>query len=153
MAQRPVRVGFTRRGVVFLCASLLASALAYSMGLRELLYVAILLAALPIGSLLLVWLARPRLSVTRSFSPHVLEAGAAATVTMHVRNRAFRRSARSRWRDTLPWRPGTTAEADLPALQPRGARYASRGNAAELLRAAAPAPRRVLDRPPRRGRG
>ena len=142
MTDHRARVGLTRRGVVFLCASLLATAGAYAQGLRELLYVAILLAALPIGSLLLVWLARPRLSVTRSFSPHVLEAGSAATVTMHVRNRAFRRSARSRWRDTLPWHPGTTAEADLPALQPRGARYASRGNAAEL---------RYELRPPRRG--
>ncbi|CAN5158445.1 DUF58 domain-containing protein [soil metagenome] len=142
MSQRPVRVGFTRRGVVFLVASLLASVFAYSMGLRELLYVAILLVALPVGALALVWLARPRLSVTRTFSPHILEAGAAASVTMHVRNLAYRRSTRSRWRDTLPWRPGRTPDADLPALQPRGARFSARGNSAEL---------RYELRPPRRG--
>lgn len=142
MGQRRARVGFTRRGVLFLVASLMASFAAYAMGLRELLYVATLLAALPIGALLLVWRARPRLAVTRTFSPHILEAGATATVTMRVRNLSFRRSARSRWRDTLPWRPGTTPDADLPALQPRGARFAGRGNTASL---------RYELRPPRRG--
>ena len=142
MKDRQARAGLTRRGWVFLGAAFVATVGAYAQGLRELLYVAILLAALPVGALLLVWLARPRLSVTRSFSPHILEAGASATVTLHVRNRAFRRSARSRWRDTLPWRPGTTPDADLPALQPRGARFATRGNAAEL---------RYDLRPPRRG--
>ena len=136
------RVGLTRRGVTFLCAALLTAILAYGGGLRELLYVAILLAALPLGAVLHVWTARPRLSVSRSFSPHILEAGAGATVTMHVRNLALRRSARSRWRDTLPWRPGVTPDADLPPLQPRGARYSSRGNTATL---------RYELRPPRRG--
>lgn len=142
MRPQRARVGFTRRGAVFLVASIVASLAAYSLGLRELLYVAILLAALPIGAFILVWRARPKLSVVRSFSPHILEAGSAATVTMHVANRAFRRSSRSRWRDTLPWRPGTTPDADLPALQPRGARFAGRGNAASL---------RYELRPPRRG--
>ena len=142
MTERRARVGLTRRGVVFLAASILASFSAYAMGLRELLYVAILLAALPIGALLLVWLGRPQLAVARTFSPHILEAGSSATATLHVRNRAFRRSARSRWRETLPWRPGATPDADLPALQPRGARYSARGNAATL---------RYELRPPRRG--
>ncbi len=142
MKQRRARVALTRRGIVFLCAALLTLILAYGTGMRELLYVALLLAALPVGALLVVWFARPRLSVARNFSPHILEAGAAATATLHVRNLAFRRSSRSRWRDTLPWRPGMTPDADLPALQPRGARYSSRGNAANL---------RYELRPPRRG--
>jgi len=136
------RVGLTRRGAVFLAAAIVACVAAYSSGLRELLYVGILLAAMPLGALVLVWRARPNLSVTRTFSPHILEAGSGATVTMHVQNRSFRRSARSRWRDTLPWRPGTTPDADLPALQPRGARFSGRGNAASL---------RYELRPPRRG--
>lgn len=142
MRQRRARVGLTRRGAVFLGSAIVAFALAYSTGLRELLYVAILLAVMPLGALLHVWSARPRLDVSRSFSPHVLEAGSAATATLHVRNLSLRRSARSRWRDTLPWRPGLTPEADLPALQPRGARYSSRGNTATL---------RYELRPPRRG--
>ena len=70
--------------------------------------------------------------MARTFTPHILEVGSAASVALHVHNLALRRSAPSRWRDTLPWRPGTTAEADLRALQPRGARFAARGNAAEL---------------------
>ena len=142
MSQRPVRVRFTRRGFGFLFAAFVALIAAYSMGLRELLYVSILLFGLPLGALALVWIARPRLSVVRTFSPHILEAGAAASVSMHVRNLAYRRSTRSQWRDTLPWRPGTTPDAELPALHPRGARYSSRGNSAEL---------RYELRPPRRG--
>lgn len=126
------RVRLTRRGFAFLCAALLVAIAAYGSGVRTLLLVAVLLLVLPLGALLLVWTARPRLDVARGFSPHILEAGSGATVRMHVRNRALRRSVRSRWRDALPWRPGTTAEADLPALQPRGARFSSRGNSAHL---------------------
>ena len=142
MKVRRARVGLTRRGVFFLLASLTASIAAYTLGLRELLYVAVLLAGLPIGALVVVWVARPRLTVARSFSPHILEAGATAGVTMHVKNQAFRRSARSRWRDTLPWRPGSTPDSELPALQPRGARFAGRGNSVDL---------HYELRPPRRG--
>lgn len=137
-----VRVAFTRRGWFFLAASIATTVIAYAAGLRELLYVSILLAVLPIAAFILVWRARPALRVTRSFSPHILEAGAGATATLHVENRSFRRSARSRWRDSLPWGRGSTPDADLPALLPRGARFTGRGNAATL---------RYELRPPRRG--
>ncbi len=136
------RAGFTRRGTVFLVASIVTTVIAYAAGLRELLYVSILLAVLPIAAFILVWRARPNLRVTRSFSPHILEAGAGATATLHVENRSYRRSARSRWRDTLPWGRGATPDADLPALMPRGVRFTGRGNAATL---------RYELRPPRRG--
>ena len=142
MKQPRTHVGFTRRGVAFLVASIVSSITAYGAGLPELLYVAILLAALPIGALLFVWFARPRLTVTRSFSPHILEAGSSATATLHVGNRELRPSTRSRWRDTLPWHPGATPPADLPALQPRGIRFAGRGNTVDV---------RYELRPPRRG--
>jgi uncharacterized protein (DUF58 family) len=142
MTQRRARAALTRRGALFLAAAFLALVLAYSLGVRELLYIAILLAALPVAALLLVWRGRPRLSVARTFTPHILEAGSTASVTLRVRNLALRRSARSRWRDTLPWRGGTTPEADLPALQPRGARFAARGNSVDLG---------YELRPPRRG--
>ena len=69
MKQRQARVRLTRRGVLFLVASLLALVIAYRLGMRELLYVAILLAALPAGAVLLVWRGRPRLSVARTFTP------------------------------------------------------------------------------------
>ena len=137
------RAGFTRRGTVFLVASIVTTVIAYAAGLRELLYVSILLAVLPIAAFILVWRARPNLRVTRSFSPHILEAGAGATATLHVENRSYRRSARSRWRDTLPWGRGATPDADLPALMPRGVRFTGRGNAATL---------RYELRPPRRRR-
>jgi uncharacterized protein (DUF58 family) len=142
MAQRRARVVPTRRGIAFVVASLVALLFAYALGLRELLYVTVLLAALPFGALLLVWRGRPRISVARTFSPHILEAGAAAVVTLRVRNLALRRSALSRWRDILPWSPGGTPDAELPALQARGGGFAPRGTSADL---------RYELRPPRRG--
>jgi uncharacterized protein (DUF58 family) len=135
-------VALTKRGWAFLAAALVTTVVAYAVGLRELLYVAVLLAILPLAALLFVWIGRPRLSVARTFTPHVLEAGSAASVSMVVRNLTTGRSRRARWTDTLPWRPDATPEAALPPLQPRGARFAERGNAATL---------RYELQPPRRG--
>ncbi|MBX3098843.1 MAG: DUF58 domain-containing protein [Salinibacterium sp.] len=132
MKQPRVHAGFTRRGVVFLVASISSSLAAYATGLRELLYIAILLAVLPIGAILFVWVARPRLAVTRTFAPHIIEAGSSATAFLHVGNRDLRRSIQSRWRDTLPWYPGQTPSADLPALKPRGIRFDGRGNGVDV---------------------
>lgn len=123
---RAARLGLTRRGWVFLAASLVAIIWAYGIGLRELLYVGILLVVLPLGALLWVWWGRPRLAVDRVFSPHVIEAGSTANVTLTVRNLSTGRSRPARWTDAAPW--GNTDERDLPSLQPRGARFAARGN-------------------------
>ncbi|MBC7590950.1 MAG: DUF58 domain-containing protein [Salinibacterium sp.] len=149
--QRPTRGGvvtsrggarLTLRGVLFLVASGIAFIAAYALGFRQLLYVAVVLAALPLASVLFVRWRRPRVSVTRSFSPRVIEAGRSATVTLHVRNLATVPSLRAQWWDSVPWGEGRTADAILPVMQPRGARYNNRGNAATI----------EYDlRPPRRG--
>jgi hypothetical protein len=125
-------VWITTRGWTFLAASLVFFFAAYLGGSHELLYVATLLGALPIIAFVVVWLRRPKLSVSRSFAPHVIEAGSTASVTLTVRNLAPRKSLRARWADALPWRPGSTEEGDLPSLQVRGPRFASRGNAVTL---------------------
>lgn len=135
-------VRLTARGWAFLFASFLCFAWAYAGGMHQLLFVATLLAALPIIAVIMVRMRRPRVSVARTFTPHVIQAGDTATVSLAVRNLAPRRSFRARWTDTVPWRPGETAEADLPALQVRGARFAGRGNALVLG---------YELRPPRRG--
>lgn len=112
----------TLRGWAFLTTSFVVYVIAYTRGFRELLYVATLLAAIPLVSLLVTRLRRPRLSVTRSFHPHVIEAGSAATATIIVRNTGSSPAPRARWSDLVPWHPGSTDQADLPALLPRGAR-------------------------------
>jgi hypothetical protein len=135
-------VHLTLRGWAFLGASFLCFVSAYAGGRQELLYVAVLLAALPVIAVIVVRLRRPRLSVVRSFAPHVIPAGSTATVSLVVRNLAPRKSMRARWTDTVPWRPGVTEEGDLPPLQVRGPRFATRGNAVTL---------RYDLTPPRRG--
>ena len=113
-------------------ASGIAFIAAYALGFRQLLYVAVVLAALPLASLIFVRWRRPRVSVTRSFSPHVIEAGSTATVTLLVRNLGAAPSLRAQWWDSVPWGDGRTVEADLPVMQPRNARYHHRGNSATI---------------------
>ena len=135
-------VKLTGRGWWFVAAALMLFVFAYGFGKTELLYVAGLLGALPVIAVIVVRARRPKLAVTRAFSPHVIEAGSTASVSLTVRNRAPRRSIRARWWDAVPWRPFQTPAADIPGLQSRGARYAGRGNAVGL----------GYDiRPPRRG--
>ena len=121
-------VSLTRRGWGFVAASIITFIWAYAGGKAELLFVAVLLAALPLIAVAVVRIKRPRIAVTRTFSPHVLQAGTSADVALAVRNLAPSRSLRARWRDTIPWFPGTTDEFTLPSMQARGARFAGRGN-------------------------
>jgi len=135
-------VSLTRRGWSFLVASAIAFIVAYAGGRQELLFVGVLLAALPTLAVAVVTAKRPRLAVARTFSPHIIAAGSSVDVSLAVRNLALSRSLRGRWRDVLPWFPGVTAQSTLPALLARGARFASRGNSATV----------GYDlRPPRRG--
>ena len=146
MARRPrdrsFRVVLTQRGWAFLAAAVLAFGFAYGAGFAELLSVAVLLAAVPAAGLVMVWAGRPRLSVDRTFTPHILEAGKAAHVALGLRNLSTRPTRRAQWWDGLPWGTGRTDPAELPSLRPRGARYATRGNAIALG---------YELRPPRRG--
>ncbi len=125
-------VRLTRRGWWFVAASVLMFMFAYGTGKQELLYVATLLGALPVIAVVVVRVRRPRLAVTRSFAPHIIQAGSTASVSLIVRNLAPGRSVQALWWDALPWRPFATPEDDLPALQPRGARFSGRGNSAAL---------------------
>ncbi len=124
-------VRLSNRGWAFLVASVVLFVAAYTSGRFELLSVATLAGALPVFAIVFVGVRRPRLSVTRSFSPHVVAAGTAASVTLMVRNVAPSSSVGARWWDAMPWRPFQTAESVLPALQGRGARFV-RGNAIAL---------------------
>lgn len=135
-------VRLTRRGWTFVGSSIVAFIVAYSSGRQEVLYIGTLLAALPVIAVLVVLVKRPQLVASRLFTPNVISAGSTTSVAVTMRNLAPSRSLRSRWHDALPWYPGETPEADLPALQPRSPRFSGRGNSATV----------GYDlRPPRRG--
>jgi uncharacterized protein (DUF58 family) len=115
-----------------LVAAAICVLVAYGTGIQQLLYVGAFLLVLVVAAFLAVAARRPRVAVTRTFSPHVIEAGSPTAVTLLVRNLSASRSAPGRWADALPWHPGATPEADLPRLAARGPRFASRGNTREL---------------------
>jgi uncharacterized protein (DUF58 family) len=125
-------VRLTTRGWGFVAVALVCLIGAYGGGRQELLYVAILLVALPVIAVIVVRSRKPRLAVTRTFAPHVVQAGSPAGVVLAVRNLTTRASPPAIWVDALPWPPHATPAAILPALQPRGARFSKRGNATTL---------------------
>ena len=136
-------VRLSRRGWGFLVVSAILFIAAYASGRQELLYAASLLGILPITAAIVVRVKRPRLEVTRSFSPQIIQAGTTTDVALTVRNLSPGRSMRAQWRDALPWSPGATEAGLIPALEPRSPRFLSKGNT------------RVLHyelRPPHRGR-
>ncbi|MEP6480939.1 MAG: DUF58 domain-containing protein [Rhodoglobus sp.] len=120
------------RGWLFLAASVILFFVAYTTGRQELLYIATLLGVLPIVAVIFVRVRRPRLAVTRAFSPQVIPAGSTASVSLVVRNLSSLRSVRATWRDELPWRQYETSVGDLPPLRARGSRFVGRGNSVAL---------------------
>lgn len=131
---RPTRrrreVGLTRRGWWFLAAAVVALFVGYVDGRGALLFVGYLLLALPASSIVVVWMRRPRLEVTRSFSPSIIPAGGSTTVSVAVHNLGARPSAPVDWVDTLPWYPYATEVAQLPRLDARTRRFGVRDRTA-----------------------
>lgn len=123
---------FTTRGWGVLAAAVICVLVAYGAGIQQLLYVGAFLLVLVIAAFVVVGVRRPRIAVTRTFSPHVIEAGSPTVVSLHVRNLSASRSSAGRWTDALPWQPGKTPEADFPRLAARGPRFATKGNMKEL---------------------
>lgn len=136
-------VRLSRRGWGFLASSAILFIAAYSSGRHELLYAASLLLILPVVAAVIVRVRRPRLAVTRTFSPHVIQAGTTADVAITVRNLATGRSMRARWWDGLPWAPHATEGGLLATLEPRSPRFRTRGNSTSM---------HYELQPPRRGR-
>ena len=116
-------VRLTRRGWWFVASSGTAFFVAYVGGREVFLFVGSLMLVLPILSVAMVWLQRPRVEATRSFSPALIPAGSATSVSITVRNRSPRRSLPANWSDELPWYPYTTQVSRLPVLEGRGERF------------------------------
>jgi uncharacterized protein (DUF58 family) len=131
----------TRRGWIFLVCGALAIPVSYWVGRRELLYLGSFLALLPLLALAFVRFRRMRLSVQRSFSPAVVSAGHPTMADLRVGNLSSSATMDANWRDSWPWRPYATEPARLPALLPRGPRFAGRGSSV-LFRYEVTPPRR-----------
>jgi uncharacterized protein (DUF58 family) len=111
-------VALTRRGWAFLAIGLLAGVSAYASGRAVLLYVGVLLVLLPVLSVAIVRLRRPRFTVTRHFAPDLVAAGHPTSARITLANAARTRSVRAAWWDELPW--GSTADQELLPLAAGG---------------------------------
>jgi len=85
---RPALSGLTTRGRSFLAAGGAAAACALVLGQRDLLRVAVLLAALPLGCAIMLARARYRLSLTRTIAPPRVTVGSTARVRLELQNLA-----------------------------------------------------------------
>lgn len=147
--KRPIRsrriARLTRRGWVMLVCGVLLIPASYWLGRRELLYLGSFLALLPLLALTFVRLRQMRLSVVRMFSPAVVSAGHPTIAEIRVDNQSASTSAEANWRDCWPWVPYATEPATLPALLPRGPRFAGRGSGTVLRYHFVPAARGVFE--------
>ena len=117
--------GLTQRGWGLIVGAVVLLIAAYLLGNRELLVAACLLAGLVGLSLALVRLRSTTLGAARHFSHDIVSVGSPVTVAIDVSNDNVGRSAEATWQDTLPWNPGATPPARLPALP--SARFSVRG--------------------------
>lgn len=114
------RIRPTWRAIVSLLLGAISFVLAYSLGRREYLVIALLALLLPIVGLLYVRLRRPKFEVTRLFAPPIVSVAGVAQVNLRIRNRGGSASTGVVWDDALPWyeKPETR---ELPPIGPRRA--------------------------------
>lgn len=96
-------VRLTWRAGTSLALAVLAVFLGYGFGRREYFVAACLAALLPIAGLVFVRLRRPKLEVSRLFSPPVVAVGGVVQVTVRVANVGASPSTPLAWNDALPW--------------------------------------------------
>jgi uncharacterized protein (DUF58 family) len=98
---RSIRV--TWRAGTSIALGVLAIFLGYGLGRREYFVAASIAILLPLVGLAYVRLRRPKLEVTRLFSPPVVSVGGVAGVTVRIANVGASRSTPLAWDDALPW--------------------------------------------------
>ena len=101
--ERTRRIRITWRGGTSLLLGVLAIVLGYGLGRREYFVAACIALLLPVVGLLFVRLRRPKLEVTRLFSPPVVAVGGVTQVTVRVANVGARPNTPFVWDDALPW--------------------------------------------------
>lgn len=117
VGKRARNTRLTARGWAFLGVATVLVVLAYALRRPELLFIGCFAAAVPLLSLFLIRLQRPKLDVRRSFAPLVLTAGHPATVRLQVQNLAPRPFPAATWTDAIGWLPRHPASGQLKALR------------------------------------
>jgi len=106
----------TWRAVTAFLVGVLCVFLTYGLGRREYLVVACAALLLPILGLLFVRLRRPKLEVSRLFSPPVVAVGGVVQVTLRITNSGAAPSTPLLWDDALPWFEPAAVTRELPSL-------------------------------------
>ncbi|WP_051427224.1 DUF58 domain-containing protein [Arthrobacter sp. H20] len=120
LTRLPSRV-LTPRGWGLVFAGVTALLLAQVLGRRDLLYVGVLLVCLPLLSVLMLRLIKPRFIVEREFAPQTIETSFTTTVTLTVAS-SGPVSGSVVMQEVLPSRFGETPEFRFPSRHPtRGA--------------------------------
>ena len=113
--------GLTTRGRCFLAAALAALLSALIVGERDLIRVAVLLAALPVLAAIAVARTRYRLGCTRTVTPDRVQAGSPAQVTLRLENLSRLPSGVMLLEDQLPYALGSRPRFVLDRLRGRQA--------------------------------
>lgn len=107
----------TLRGWGLAAAGILSLLGAQFLGRRDLLYLGILLVLLPLVSVLVLRLVKPRFTVHRTFAPQSMETGSTTTVTLSVASDSPLGGSVV-MRELLPHRFGDAPEFHFPAAHP-----------------------------------
>ncbi len=119
---REALTGLTTRGRSFAAAGAAAALSALVLGQRDLLRVAVLLAALPLVSAVVVARTRYRVACTRRLSPTRIAAGADTRVLLDLGNVSRLPTGLMLVEDKIPYVLGTRPRFVLDRVEPRGRR-------------------------------
>jgi uncharacterized protein (DUF58 family) len=114
--------GLTTRGLCLLSAGAVLAAGALLLGQRDLLRAGVFLLVLPLVAVAVVARTRYRLACTRVLEPRRVEAGATATVRLHLENVSRLPSGVLLMEDTLPYALGGRPRFVLDKVEPQGSR-------------------------------
>jgi uncharacterized protein (DUF58 family) len=104
----------TLRGVGTIVIGVVAFVFAYAAQRQEIVVIGAAALLLALGGLLITRLRRPRLEVTRRFSPPVVPAGSAVQVTVRLRNQGAGSTPHLVWNDAIPWQEPAAPNELLP---------------------------------------
>jgi uncharacterized protein (DUF58 family) len=114
--------GLTTRGRSFLAAGVAATVCALLLGQQDLLRVGVLLAGLPLASVVVVARTRYRLACSRRLRPVRVPAGQKAEVVLHLENVSRLPTGVLLIEDQVPYVLGSRPRFVLDRVQPRGVR-------------------------------
>jgi uncharacterized protein (DUF58 family) len=122
---RTILGSLTPRGRGFLGAAVVALVVGEVLGERDLLRIAVLLAALPLFALAVVARTRYRVRLTRTLTPGRVEAGRDARVLLHLENLSRLPTGTLLMEDTLPYALGGRPRFVLRRVENAGVREAT----------------------------